>query len=107
REPFVAAGVIAVRMRVDDRGDRFVGDLPDPIEDEPSVTGELRVDDHDTRIGDEYAGIATREQGAIGGARRRDDVQVVFDFLEIGKRRLRRRLALVAGEYDRQHPDAQ
>ena len=43
REELVAAGVIAVRVGVDDVGDRLVGDGLDLIEDRLAVVGEFLV----------------------------------------------------------------
>ena len=61
-EELVAAGVIAVRVGVDDGGDRLVGHGLDAVEDHLSPSGQLRVDDHDAGVGDEDAGVAAAER---------------------------------------------
>ena len=65
RKRLVAPCVIAVRVRVDDRRDWLVGDLADLLENGRSVAGELRVDHHDTRVGDEHAGVTAREHRSV------------------------------------------
>src|SRR3954468_21941549 len=54
----VAAHVIAVRMGVDDRRHRFIGQRLDLVEDWLAPSWILRVDYHDALVGDEHGGIA-------------------------------------------------
>src|SRR5690606_35240648 len=54
----VAAGVIAVMMRVDDVADRLVGELPDRGEDLVGERSELRVDDQHAVVADLHGNVA-------------------------------------------------
>ena len=98
-EEVVATRVIVVGVGVDDRGDRLVGHRLDSIEDGLAPSGELRVDQHDTFVGDEHGGVAAAELVHNGDARAGDDIQVVFHLLDRGDfqrcccRPLRHRLA--------------
>ena len=79
REEHVAAGVITVRMRVDDVRHRLVGDRLDLIEDCLPVVGELRVDEDHTAGRNEGGGIP-----ALAG----NHVEVVGNFFDGSERRL-------------------
>ena len=82
REELVAASVIAMGVRVDDRGDGLVGHRPHLIHDRLTPIGELGVDEDDAAGGDERGGIA---------AAALDHEEVVADLLDLGGVRLRRR----------------
>ena len=88
RKSFVAADVIAVRVRVDDCRDRLVGDLLHLLENHRSVPRELRVDEDDAGVGDEDDGVAAGE--VVTRRRRPDHVQVVFDLDGVRQRRAHR-----------------
>ncbi len=59
REELVAASVIAMRVRIDDRGDGFVGHRSHLVQDRLTPVGEFGVDEDDAAGGDERGGIAT------------------------------------------------
>ena len=71
---FIAAGVIAVHMRVDDPADRLIRQLPDRVESLPAERSELRVDDHDP--------FGSREHGRIA-AGADDHVDIAADLLNV------------------------
>src|SRR5436309_4302120 len=59
RKEDVAAGVVAVSMRVDDECDRLAAHCLDLIQNRLAIVGELRVDDHDTVCREEDRGISS------------------------------------------------
>jgi hypothetical protein len=61
-EGSVAAGVVSVRVRVDDARDRLVGDGLDPGQDGWAEAGQFRIDDRDAGVGDEDRRVAAAER---------------------------------------------
>ena len=108
REHVVAAGVVAVRVRVDDRRHRLVGDGFDPVEQYLAPAGELRIDHDDASGGDEDTGVAAGEQAPVGRIRSGDHVEVVLHLLDLRRRQrrrrrpARRRWLLIGGDRHRQ-----
>ena len=72
----VAAHMIAVRVRVDDRGHGFIGQRLDLVEDRLPPAWVLRVDDHDALRRDEDCGISATVPVL-------QDVKVIFDFVDL------------------------
>src|SRR6185503_11464170 len=66
-------GVIAVRVGVDDVGDRFVSNGLDLIEDRLTVVGQLGINDDHTGLRDVNRGVSALPLNQI---------QVVFDFFD-------------------------
>ena len=85
REHRVAAGVVTMRMGVDDHRHRLIGDGLDLVEDHLAPAAELGVDNDDAIPGDEHAGVAATERFTRHrrGARH---VQVVSDLFDPGCR---------------------
>ena len=83
KEP-IAAGVISMRVRVDDGRHGFVGHGLDPVENGLTPSGQLRIDDNDASVRDEHGGIASAERVDVGHARARDDIEIVFYLLNFG-----------------------
>ena len=67
RELDVAAHVIAVRMRVDQRRHRLVGERLDLVENRLAPARVLRIDHHDAVGGDEDGGVAAAALAARTG----------------------------------------
>ena len=63
REEVVAAGVVAVRMGVDDVRHRLVGDRLHLVQDRLAPVGQLGVDEHDAVGSDEHGGVAGTTAG--------------------------------------------
>src|SRR5204863_976580 len=74
----VAAGVVAMRVCVDDRGHRLIRDGLDSLEKRWSPSRQFGIDNDDAGIGDEYRGVAAAEGILIRYARSADDIQIVF-----------------------------
>jgi hypothetical protein len=101
RELDVAAHMVAVRMRVDQRRHRFVGERLDLVEDRLPPAGILRVDDDDPVGRDEHRCVA---------AAALQHVQVVFHLVDVDVLRsllLLRRLRLHGRERTAREQDAQ
>ena len=60
-EEVVVAGVIAVRVGVDDPRDRLVGDRLDLVDHRLAPAGQLRVDERHAGVGDEHRDVAAAE----------------------------------------------
>jgi hypothetical protein len=89
----IGAGVVEVRMGVDDRGDRLVGHRLDLLENHFAPVGELRVDDHHAALGDEDSGIAAAEFRLVARVAAADDVEIIVKLSHLGdgdRTRLRR-----------------
>ena len=93
----VAAHVIAVRMRVDQRRHRLVGERLDLVENRLAPAGVLRIDDHDAVGGDEDGRVA-----AAAVRQRFQHVQVVFELRDLEGFRL---LLLLGSNRNRQPAD--
>ncbi len=74
RELDVAADMVAVRVRVDQRRDRLLGQRLDLVEDRLTPPWVLRVHDHDS--------VGRDEDGCIPSAPFQDE-QVVFEFFDL------------------------
>ena len=93
-EEAVVAGVIPVRVGVDDPRHRLGGDALHLVEDRLAPAGELRVHERDAAVGDEHGDVAAAERGGIPGSGAREDIQVVFELHDVDDARplrLRRR----------------
>ena len=100
REAFVAARVIAVRVRVDQGSDRLVRHRLDLRDDVRAVARELAVHHGYARVGHEDRDVAAGERRAIDRARRPDDVEVVLHLHQVGQGR-----ALLPSQPHRQRPN--
>jgi hypothetical protein len=99
----VAAGVVAVRVGVDDRGHRLVGDGPDAIENDLTPARKLGIHHDDAAIGNEHGGIAPAESGTR--APPRDDVKIVPHLLQLGRRDRCRRQSIYRRSLKGRHAD--
>ncbi len=79
REVLVAADVVAMCMRVDDRRHRLVRDRFHLLHDALAPVGELGVDEHDTLLGDEGGRIPSTS---------RDDEEIFLYLLDLSRLRL-------------------
>src|SRR5262245_22761984 len=83
-EELVAAGVIAVRMRIDNRRYGFVGHGLDAIEDGLAPSTELGIHDHYAPVCYKHGGVAATECVGIVRTGTGNDVEIVFDLLDFG-----------------------
>ena len=58
RKEDVAAGVVAVSMRIDDERDRLADHRLDLVQNRLAIVGKLRVDDHDTICREEDCSVS-------------------------------------------------
>ena len=94
-EELVAAGVIAVRVGIDDHRDRLVCHRSDLVHDRPAPVGELGVDEDD---------VLAKSRRPPYCRRRLDHEQVVADLFDFGDIRLLfRRLHRGNGHRARRH----
>src|SRR5438093_9844102 len=98
----ITACVIAMRMRVDDRGYRLIRHRFDSLEKCWPPSGQFGIDNNNAGVGHEYGSVATTKRILIRYSRAGDDVEIVFHLFDFCRCDRRSRRTLKSGHNKRQ-----